>query len=451
MTALSVLYAAPSWNAVVAFFVVLGCFWAALNVFLAYQQASALVRKHCPIIYAAGDYPVHVSRSGQRHAEVPVVILEAGTGLSSATWHFVQQKLSKFTQVISYDRPGLGFSPPSLSSADPATRLQCLRDLIVRLGLQHERVVMVGHSFGAHTALEYRAVYGGNGKHVVGMVLIEPCKDPYATVPGAMRAVTPSGLVENDGEEESSADDGSWNAWATGSLTVKCQAASDEFSYGLQCTGDGHRWKLKIVTTLVLLSWLWSPRHVLAVLGACRGWGHARCTAIAKLLPRLGKSQVLRNSFRRWLLREAEQLWHVFAAGVEAATVAFHAKLALCNASAMKKSVDGIPVSVVTCAECDDTISVCVCGSGDASDFHSPGSRKRPCACKRPVQGGKLTRPDKHKQQLCNVLGHHDHVMIPGLSPLSLLVDPTCASQLVTTLRSVIVLASRRVADVDDG
>jgi pimeloyl-ACP methyl ester carboxylesterase len=441
MAGLSVSDCLPSWNAI-AFFIVLGCLWAALNLFLAYQQASALVRKHCPMIYAAGDHPVHVSRSGNRHSDTPVVILEAGTGLSSATWYLLQQKLSKFTQVISYDRPGLGLSPPSLSSADPTSRVQCLRDLIVRLGLQSDRVVLVGHSFGAHTVLDYRAAHGDNGRHVVGMVLIEPCKDPFATVYGAMQAVMAPGLPENDGEEESSADDGTWNTWAASALSLKCPAYSQVAKSSLQKTGVDQRWRVKLAVVFVLFAWLWTPRHVLAVLGVCPGWGHARCSTIAKLLPKLGKSQVQRNGFRRWLLQEAEQLWHTFAVAVEATTVKFHAKLALHNATGMNKRADGIPVAVVTCAECDDSISVCVCAGG-VSDFHSPGSRKRPCVCKRSFVTDQVTEVDRHKQQVCGAIGQHDHVMIAAPSPLTLLVDPTCTNQLVTAICSVIVMASK--------
>ena len=58
-------------------------------------------------IIPLNGHSMHLQRSG---AGSPTVILESGFGNDSLIWSLVQPAIAEFTQVVSYDRAGLGWS-----------------------------------------------------------------------------------------------------------------------------------------------------------------------------------------------------------------------------------------------------------------------------------------------------------------------------------------------------
>ena len=116
-----------------------------------------------------GDYLLHLNVMGENQG-LPAVILEHGGGSMSAQWGWVQTEIARYTQVVAYDRPGLGWSE---SSPDPSNAEQVVNHL--RLALQEAGIpgpyVLVGHSMGGLLVRVYAALYP---EEVVGLVLVDP-------------------------------------------------------------------------------------------------------------------------------------------------------------------------------------------------------------------------------------------------------------------------------------
>lgn len=100
----------------------------------------------------------------------PVVILDAGTGGSTASWQYVQIRIAQTTTVCSYDRAGYGFSDPATRPSDAVNAVDDLHRLIERAKLPVP-VVLVGHSNGGIYASLYARMYSSE---VAGMVLVDP-------------------------------------------------------------------------------------------------------------------------------------------------------------------------------------------------------------------------------------------------------------------------------------
>ncbi|MBX2868852.1 MAG: alpha/beta hydrolase [Acidiferrobacterales bacterium] len=91
-------------------------------------------------------HQVHLHCTG---AGSPVVVLEAGLGGFSLEWAGVQNQLSQFTRVCSYDRPGYGWSELSTAPRNAKTIARDLHTLLSESG-ESGPYVMVGHSLGGH-------------------------------------------------------------------------------------------------------------------------------------------------------------------------------------------------------------------------------------------------------------------------------------------------------------
>jgi pimeloyl-ACP methyl ester carboxylesterase len=101
---------------------------------------------------------------------IPVVILDAGTGGSTASWRDVQARIAQTTTACSYDRAGYGFSDPATRTSDAVDAVADLHRLIGRAELPVP-VVLVGHSNGGIYASLYTRTYPDE---VAGVVLVDP-------------------------------------------------------------------------------------------------------------------------------------------------------------------------------------------------------------------------------------------------------------------------------------
>ncbi len=132
----------------------------------------------------------------------PPVVFEAGIAASSLSWRLIQPEIAKFTQTVSYDRAGLGWSEApnkkrseapnknwseapskkwsdalnnatsaaSVGSRDIWRLVDELRALLDRLEIAKPRV-LVAHSFGGLIATAYAARYPDE---LAGLVLVDP-------------------------------------------------------------------------------------------------------------------------------------------------------------------------------------------------------------------------------------------------------------------------------------
>lgn len=99
----------------------------------------------------------------------PTVVLESGTGSSSAVWMDVQPEIAKFTRVCSYDRPGLGWSKQR-GGAGGAVQTADELHALLKAASEQPPYVLVGHSLGGPRNLIYAHRFP---TEVVGFVFVD--------------------------------------------------------------------------------------------------------------------------------------------------------------------------------------------------------------------------------------------------------------------------------------
>jgi len=99
----------------------------------------------------------------------PIVILEAGAGEDSMTWKNIIPAVAQFSQVMAYDRTGLG---RSVGLPTPYTAMQLVDELhgLLHASQLEEPYLLVGHSLGALLCRLYTQQY----RHeVAGLILLD--------------------------------------------------------------------------------------------------------------------------------------------------------------------------------------------------------------------------------------------------------------------------------------
>jgi len=113
-----------------------------------------------------GGHRLHLNCTGKGS---PTVVVENGLGDFSFDWILVQDRVSRFTRICTYDRAGYAWSDPG---PKPRTFSQLnleLRDALSKLGEQGP-FLLVGHSYGGPVVRNFAAAYPHD---VAGMVLVD--------------------------------------------------------------------------------------------------------------------------------------------------------------------------------------------------------------------------------------------------------------------------------------
>lgn len=99
----------------------------------------------------------------------PTVVLEAGLGLSSASWSNVLPEIGRTTRVCAYDRAGLGASDAVPGVRDASDDVRDLERLLAR-GPIPPPYVLVGHSYGGFLA---RLFARAHPEQVAGVAFVD--------------------------------------------------------------------------------------------------------------------------------------------------------------------------------------------------------------------------------------------------------------------------------------
>ena len=114
-----------------------------------------------------GGHRLHAWCAG---SGTPAVLLESGIAASSVGWSLVHPAVAAFTRVCAYDRAGLAWSDRG-STARTFTGIVDELSRVLTAVAPGERLVLVGHSFGAFVV---RAYASRHPERVVGLVLVDP-------------------------------------------------------------------------------------------------------------------------------------------------------------------------------------------------------------------------------------------------------------------------------------
>ena len=105
----------------------------------------------------------------ERHGEgAPIVVFEAGMGVSRNSWGAVLPAIAERTTAVAYDRSGLGRSAPDPVRRDLARLADDLVDLLDHLG--PGPFILVGHSWGGPIVRSAAALVP---ERVAGLVLVD--------------------------------------------------------------------------------------------------------------------------------------------------------------------------------------------------------------------------------------------------------------------------------------
>lgn len=287
----------------------------AMNTWLRHQQASHRRVQHAKDLCDAvpGDLSVFVK--GSVRPDVPTIVFDAGTGMSSLSWALLQLQLSKFAATVSYDRKGLGFSPPSARLPTPAALLQDLRSVIVSAGLSWQPIVLVGHSTGASNCLAYAAAFGWIPGHVKGVVLLEPTSSVRYGDWDRIPAMPHTLCDENAANCQDRPDEFVVPRVATCFPAPVASPLPPQSPHGLLVAARDIAHACGLVAV-----WHLSLGHVFGMAGFVRTWGYGAQVRLRRSFSaRLYSAQKMLSRLRRCMLEEAGQLQHAFMSALEGA------------------------------------------------------------------------------------------------------------------------------------
>lgn len=119
-----------------------------------------------------GGYKLHIHcvEPESPNPSLPTVIIEAGAGTPSPTYHWLQQGIAETTKVCVYDRAGLAWSEESNLPRDSDAVVRALNSLLTKANIKRP-FVFAGHSIAGLYMRYYVEQYPDD---VAGMVLLDP-------------------------------------------------------------------------------------------------------------------------------------------------------------------------------------------------------------------------------------------------------------------------------------
>lgn len=128
-----------------------------------------------PTLIQGPQGQLNTFRMGAGNAGLPVIFIHADPGRATQ-WKAVMTPLSKKHDVAAFDSRGSGDSAPP-ANGDYSYEGRAIDIGAVADAYQMKRFVLVAHSAGAATALQYAAL---KSDRVAGLMMVEPATDPRA-------------------------------------------------------------------------------------------------------------------------------------------------------------------------------------------------------------------------------------------------------------------------------
>lgn len=125
-----------------------------------------------------GGYKLHIHKTGIDSG--PTIVLDMGMGGNLLYWSMVQDEISKFARVVSYDRAGLGWSEKRLKENTSKHIVEELHTLLHNSNIPGP-YILVGHSFSGINARIFANEYP---REVSGVILVDSShEDQIAKLP----------------------------------------------------------------------------------------------------------------------------------------------------------------------------------------------------------------------------------------------------------------------------
>ncbi len=128
-----------------------------------------------PTLIQGPQGQLNTFRMGAGNTGLPVIFVHSDPGRATQ-WKAVMTPLSKKHDVAAFDSRGSGDSAPP-ANGDYSYEGRAIDIGAVADAYQMKRFLLVAHSAGAATALQYAAL---NGARVAGLMMVEPATDPRA-------------------------------------------------------------------------------------------------------------------------------------------------------------------------------------------------------------------------------------------------------------------------------
>ncbi|MGE7129472.1 alpha/beta fold hydrolase [Lysinibacillus xylanilyticus] len=120
------------------------------------------------------DFKLYAKLIGEKNGK-PTVVMDAGYGDYSKGWISIVSDVSAFTEVLVYDRAGLGKSEKSSNPRTSREMVKEMKELLTKLEIAPPYIV-VGHSFGGVNARLYASEYPND---IAGLLLVDSTTEDY--------------------------------------------------------------------------------------------------------------------------------------------------------------------------------------------------------------------------------------------------------------------------------
>ncbi|NHM33631.1 alpha/beta fold hydrolase [Neobacillus terrae] len=126
------------------------------------------------IFVKISECTLYAKLAGENYGK-PTVIMDAGYGDFSKAWDSVIGDISMFSNVLAYDRAGLGKSETSSNPRTSHQMVKELKELLIEAKIKPP-YILVGHSFGGVNMRIYATEYHND---VCGLVLVDSTPEDY--------------------------------------------------------------------------------------------------------------------------------------------------------------------------------------------------------------------------------------------------------------------------------